>query len=752
MPKDIASIELTPEELNQRLAELETLVSQHEHREAELEELLATAQQQRRLAEMLYQTSTALSSTLNYEEILDRILEQVRQVIPHDAALIMLAEGGVARIFRRRGYARFDTDDRSAGLSLTIADTPTLRLMQETGRPLVILSVEEDQTWMEKPEASWIKSYLGAPIYIQNRLIGFLNLNSATPKHFKPEDVERLQAFTSQAAIALKNARLYDQGRQEIIERVRALKRERNFISAVLDTAGALVMVLNRHGRIVRFNRACEYTTGYSFEEVRGKHWWDLFLPPDEIEPIKVEFEQLWLNQPPKRYESDWLTKDGQRRLIAWSNTILFDHKGAIEYILNTGIDLTERKQAEEALQSSEERFREVVSSISDHVYVTRLTEDGRRLNLYISPHIETLTGYLIEKFTADWHFWPSTVIHPDDRAAAAVQATKLALGHDSEMEYRLIQADGNIIWVRDSARIQGEGPSRIVYGVVSDVTERKRAEEELRATNQQLQELTDRLQEELTLAQKIQQSFLPTERPTWSGLDVVCHSVPAREVGGDFYAYHAFTPTQPPSLGGTKGGGRFAIAVGDVSGKGMPAALLMAASLTALQSIIAHAFNPSDLLTELDLALKPYTKTTLQNCALCYAEITPPTPEQPQGHLRVANAGCVTPLICRANGKVEWVEVGGLPLGVGAGARSGYVEATLHLNQGDLVIFTSDGVVEATDAAGDLFSFERLEKAVTKGPKTSAMAMLTHLRAEVMNFVGDTEPHDDLTIVVAQV
>ena len=77
-------------------------------------------------------------------------------------------------------------------------------------------------------------------------------------------------------------------------------------------------------------------------------------------------------------------------------------------------------------------------------------------------------------------------------------------------MEYRLIQADGNVIWVRDSARIQSKGSSRIVYGVVSDVTERKRAEEELRATNQQLQELTDHLQEELILAQKIQQSLLP--------------------------------------------------------------------------------------------------------------------------------------------------------------------------------------------------------------------------------------------------
>jgi serine phosphatase RsbU (regulator of sigma subunit) len=319
-------------------------------------------------------------------------------------------------------------------------------------------------------------------------------------------------------------------------------------------------------------------------------------------------------------------------------------------------------------------------------------------------------------------------------------------------MEYRLVQADGTVIWVRDSGRSQRLGASKIIYGVVSDITARKRAEEELKVTNQQLQELTTRLQEELTLAHKIQQSLLPAGRPTWPGLDLVCYSAPAREVGGDFYAYHAFSSFQASLLEGASGGERFAIAVGDVSGKGMPAALLMAASLTALQSIIAHAFSPSDLLTELDLALKPYTKTTLQNCALCYAEITLSTPKQPQGWLRVANAGCVTPLIGRATGAVEWVEVGGLPLGVGLGTRSGYAEATFKLNRGDLVIFTSDGVIEAFNSGGQLFSFERLEQAVAAGPKTSASAMLAHLRTVVTDFTGNIEPHDDLTIVVVQV
>lgn len=737
--------ELTKLELSQQVTELKNLLAKYQQQAAEQEKQLDVEQQRRILAETLYRTGIVLGSSLNYEDVLDRILEQAGLLIPHDAASIMLIKGQTARTFRWRGHTQFGAKGDTVPLNFEIASTPTLRVMQETARPLVIPFVETDVTWIKNPEGDWIKSYIGAPILVQDKVIGFLNLNSTIAGLFGHGHLEPLQLFAQQVATALENARLHDEGRQEVIKRVRALRQERNFISAVLDTAGALVMVLNRYGRIIRFNRACEQTTGYSFDEVKGKYWWDLFLPVKEIESVKANFEQLWQGQTSTRYESDWITKDGQRRLIAWSNTVLFDSRGAVEYILNTGIDLTERKQAEEALASSEERFREVIRSISDHVYVTEATDMGGHLNHYLSPHVEALTGYPLEEFINDWAFWPTQVIHPDDRAAAASQAIRLAQGQSSEMEYRLVKAEGEVIWVRDSARVQAHDSSKIVYGVVSDITERKQAEEDLKATNQQLQTLTNRLQQELILAQKIQQSLLPHDHPLWTGLDLACYNAPAREVGGDFYTYHAFD-----TIGAAP---RFAIAVGDVSGKGMPAALLMAASFTVLQSAMPLATDPRDLLTKLDLALEPYTKTTHQNCALCYAEIIP------QSHaldgatiMRVANAGCVVPLICRAQGGVEWADVSGIPLGVGLGAESGYAEATLKLNPKDMVIFTSDGVVEATNAQGVLFGFERLEQAVATGPKTSAAAMLTHLKLEVAAFTGQIEPRDDITILVLQI
>jgi PAS domain S-box-containing protein len=130
----------------------------------------------------------------------------------------------------------------------------------------------------------------------------------------------------------------------------RALQQERNVVSAILDTVGALVTVLDPEGRIVRFNRACELTTGYSLGEVRGKHIWDFFLQVEEVERSKVVFGQLSADLLPQDYQSHWVTRHGTHRLIAWSCSMLPGSGGTPNYIIATGIDITEREQLERAL------------------------------------------------------------------------------------------------------------------------------------------------------------------------------------------------------------------------------------------------------------------------------------------------------------------------------------------------------------------------------------------------------------------
>lgn len=173
--------------------------------------------------------------------------------------------------------------------------------------------------------------------------------------------------------------------RREVIERKQTeetLGQERDFISATLNTVGALVIVLDPQGRIVRFNRTCEQITGYSFGEVRHKHPWDLLLLPEEIEPVKEAFSKLRVGQFPSTFENYWVTREGDRRLIAWSNTALIDSEGTVEYIIGTGIDITQRRQAEAALQASETELRALFAAMTDVV----LVRDAQGTCLKIAP------------------------------------------------------------------------------------------------------------------------------------------------------------------------------------------------------------------------------------------------------------------------------------------------------------------------------------------------------------------------------
>ena len=129
------------------------------------------------------------------------------------------------------------------------------------------------------------------------------------------------------------------------------LQEERNLASAILNTVGALVVVLDRQGRIIRFNRACEQTTGYSFEEVRGKPIWDLLQSGEEIHRFKSVFRELEDGKTTdNHFESHWVGRDGVARLIAWSTTVLAASSETPLCIVASGIDVTERKHLEKTI------------------------------------------------------------------------------------------------------------------------------------------------------------------------------------------------------------------------------------------------------------------------------------------------------------------------------------------------------------------------------------------------------------------
>ena len=155
---------------------------------------------------------------------------------------------------------------------------------------------------------------------------------------------------------------------QELEARNHQLQMETAFTGTILDTVASLVLVQNRRGQIVRFNRACEETSGYSSSEVKGLCPWNLFLSKQEEQIALADFDQVLAGMTIER-ETSWITRGGGHRVIAWSRTPVAGHDGTIEYIISTGIDVTERKRAE---KEREQYIREQVARSEAEAHARR--------------------------------------------------------------------------------------------------------------------------------------------------------------------------------------------------------------------------------------------------------------------------------------------------------------------------------------------------------------------------------------------
>src|SRR3984885_10740393 len=173
-----------------------------------------------------------------------------------------------------------------------------------------------------------------------------------------------------------------------------ALTVERNFVSAVLDTVGALVAVFDPAGRIVRFNRACETASGYDFPTLVGRYAWDKLIPRQDIPEAIETFDRLRTGSLPAVFENRWLNRDGSLRRIAWSATGLVDNQGQIGFIIATGIDVTTQRAAEATLRESEARYRQLVEGSLGMV----CTHDLNGVILSINAHGAASIGHTLEE------------------------------------------------------------------------------------------------------------------------------------------------------------------------------------------------------------------------------------------------------------------------------------------------------------------------------------------------------------------
>jgi serine phosphatase RsbU (regulator of sigma subunit) len=246
-----------------------------------------------------------------------------------------------------------------------------------------------------------------------------------------------------------------------------------------------------------------------------------------------------------------------------------------------------------------------------------------------------------------------------------------------------------------------------------------------------QLSLMRQSIEQELRVARSIQQASLPQEVPTLEGWQITPYYQPAREVGGDFYDFHLLSE------------GRVGLVVGDATGKGVPAALVMSTTCGMLQAVseasASSSSSPGEVLKRVNEALTVRIPPNM--FVTCFYAILDPN----NGSLSYANAGHDLPYLHRGRGEAEELRARGMPLGLMPGMS--YEEKEIALDVGEGVFFYSDGLVEAHGPEGDMFGFPRLRELIAEHAEEAALG--DYLLEELYSFVGEGwEQEDDITLL----
>jgi sigma-B regulation protein RsbU (phosphoserine phosphatase) len=241
-----------------------------------------------------------------------------------------------------------------------------------------------------------------------------------------------------------------------------------------------------------------------------------------------------------------------------------------------------------------------------------------------------------------------------------------------------------------------------------------------------------ERKKAELQVAADIQRAFLPNVIPRPAGFDLAAASLPAREVGGDFYDVFP------------DGEGRYALVIADVAGKGVPASLFMALSRTAVRIISRWEKTAKQVLDGSNTIFIEDSGSS-SFVTVFYAIL-----DENRKELTYVNAGHNPPILCRADGTLEELGPTGPVIGLVDGPD--YEERSVQLARGDLLVMYTDGVTEAINGREEMFSDDRLKEVIRAHAEHTSADMVAAIRHAVDSFCGDTPQFDDITILVLKV
>jgi len=569
----------------------------------------------------LFALGREVTSVLNLEELLQKIPELIARLTNFQAFACYLLDPGRNEL--TIAYSVGYPEDVARTLRLKVGDG-LVGAAVAAGHPLLVNDVHADPRYVEAVPGS--NAELVVPLRRKGRVIGALNLLSDTPGQFSEVDEAVLRQFGAHVAVAIENARLFDEAREytSTLETLAEVARE---FGSILDLDELLTRIVGLARRVI------DYRT------------FGLLLLNEETGELEMKTAVRYGNNAvPQRIKLG-------TGLVGYAAL----HKEPV-FVPDV---------------SSDPRYIKVVEDARSELVIPLMIKD-RCIGVFDleSPELNAFTKHHVEILTL-----------LASQAAVAIENARL---------YETIRAN------------------------------------------------EIRLEKEVRFAQRVQAALLPTELPKRiKGVDVAARFEPARELGGDLYD---FVAPEPNSL---------VIAVGDVSGKGVPAALYSAfagelvRSRTFRRRYTLERSSPAGVLASMNTILHE-RQLEEYYCTLCYSVF-----DFKRRTVVLANAGLPYPIRCTAD-TVGQIELPGVPLGSFAG--SSYDEVTFDLSSGDLFVFCSDGAFEANDALGREFGADRLAEVVFAMRKEPARRVVDAIFAAVEEFRGDTPPSDDMTAVVLKI
>lgn len=507
--------------------------------------------------------------------------------------------------------------------------------------------------------------------------------------------------------------------------RTKQLKEEKSFLKILINSIPDIIFYKDINKKYVGANKAFEKHIGMDVNHLADKTDLEI-LPAERANKHMASDELILTSATSELFESTSIMPDGRRVVMETLKTPYFTAEGNLAGLIGIGRDITYHKDAEEKIKASENRFRSITSSAIDAI----ISADKNGIIESWNPAAVKIFGYtekealgqnldliIPKKYHKHHHAGMDRVLEGGE---------KRAIGQIVEMEG---QRKDKSIFPVSLALSMWEGIDDMNFsGIIRDITKRKKNEAILLKANK-------RMEGELNVGKDIQMSMLPLTFPAFperKEIDIYADLIPAREVGGDFYDFHFLDENH------------LYFAVGDVSGKGVPAALEMAVAKTLLKSRAANDHSTASILTQVN------NEIAKDNDACMFITVFIGILDIETGKLVYSNAGHNPSYVIGSNESIAVLDDLHGPV-IGAMEGMTYKESEVLIDKDDIILAYTDGVTEAQNTKEAFYSTKRLVTLLENKQYNSTKSLTDLIVKSVNEFEEGTEQFDDITVLALQ-